>query len=205
MPLRVLATSLTAFLCLSSGCVAESVTEDEADRLTTTVPTAEIADAEASDDLVRLPGQGHLNPDAPHGHHASGRLVPGGGLIMSFDASDDGRVTPVELKSGAAAAFLLADTNEDGTLSALEQQDWANGLPTRDDTLANPVRFDPNLDRMITRGEFVAVVAQLAAAYAEPDGDILLEKLAAPEQKDSAKRQWSDIEDRDDRADPARR
>ena len=32
-------------------------------------------------------------------------------------------------------------------LQMLEQQAWARSLPTRDNSLANPVRFDPNLDR----------------------------------------------------------
>lgn len=187
MHLRLLATTLSALLCLSAPAAAESMSEEEAARLVETVSLT-TDDADDLDDLVRLPGMGNLNSDAPHGRHAANRLVPGGGLIVSFDANDDGKVTREELYEGADAAFILADTNKDGTLSALEQQDWARGLPTRDDTLANPVRFDPNLDRVVTRAEFVAVIAQLAAAYAEPDGSVRIANLAAPEPKDSDKR-----------------
>ena len=104
--------------------------------------------------VPHMPGQGHVKSGDPHARHASGRLVAGGGLIMSFDADDNGRVTPSELNTGSVAAFAVADANQDGRLSALEQQDWANNLPTRDDTLANPVRFDPNLDRMVSQSEF---------------------------------------------------
>ena len=187
MHLRLLATTLSALLCLSAPAAAESVSEEEAERRIETVSMSSDAPA-ADDELVLLPGQGHLNPKAPHGRHAANRLVPGGGLIMSFDTNDDGWVMPEELRIGADAAFILADANKDDTLSALEQQDWARDLPTRDDTLANPVRFDPNLDRVVTRTEFVAVIAQLAAAYAEPDGTIMIANLAAPEPKENDKR-----------------
>ena len=190
---RYLASTLTALVWLGAPCLAQSVSASEAAGLV----DSDTQDAADADDIVRLPGQGRLRPDAPHGRHASGRLVPGGGLIVSFDANDDGHVTPDELRTGAVAAFAAADANADGSLSALEQQDWANGLPTRDDTLANPVRFDPNLDRIVSVTEFVAVVAQLTLDHADPDGNIYLSKLAAPEPKDPDKRLWSDANDRE--------
>ena len=195
---RYLAFTLTALAWLGAPCLAQNVSATEAPGLV----GSDVQDGEAADDIVRLPGQGHLKPDAPHGRHASGRLVPGGGLIVSFDANDDGRVTPDELKAGAVAAFKTADANADGALSALEQQDWARDLPTRDDTLANPVRFDPNLDRIVSITEFVAVVAQLTVDHADPDGNIYRSKLAAPEPRESGKRLWSDANDQDV---PARR
>ena len=186
---RYLASTLTALVWLGAPCLAQSVSASEAAGLV----DSDAQDAADADDIVRLPGQGRLKPDAPHGRHASGRLVPGGGLIVSFDANDDGHVTPDELRTGAVAAFTAADANADGSLSALEQQD----LPTRDDTLANPVRFDPNLDRIVSVTEFVAVVAQLTLDHADPDGNIYLSKLAAPEPKDPDKRLWSDANDRE--------
>lgn len=133
------------------------------------------------DELVRLPGQGLVKPDSPTAQRNLGRLVPGGGLFASFDANSDGRISAEELVSGTRAAFLLADANEDGQLVALEQQDWAADLPTRDDTLANPVRFDPNLDRFVTFAEFEAVIAQLASNYQDDRGVIELAKLSAPD------------------------
>ena len=188
---RLLASTLTSALCFAAPGFAQEASPPVSG------PLVEISaqDVDDIDDIVRLPGQGHVKSGDPHARHASGRLVAGGGLIMSFDADDNGRVTPSELNTGSVAAFAVADANQDGRLSALEQQDWANNLPTRDDTLANPVRFDPNLDRMVSQSEFVAVVAQLAKTYADADGDIHLVKLEASEPNDSdAKREWSDLE-----------
>lgn len=186
---RYLASTLTALVWLGVPCLAQSVSATE----TAGLVESDIQDTGDADDIVRLPGQGRLKPDAPHGRHASGQLVPGGGLIVSFDANDDGHVTPNELRTGAVAAFTVADANADGTLSGLEQQDWANSLPARDDTLANPVRFDPNLDRIVSVTEFVAVVAQLTVDHADSDGNIYLAKLAAPEPRESGKRLWTDV------------
>ena len=135
------------------------------------------------DDLVRLPGQGLVKPDTGPAQRNLGRLVPGGGLFASFDANGDGRISAEELAEGTRAAFLLADANGDGELVALEQQDWAAGLPTRDDTLSNPVRFDPNLDRIVKFDEFKAVIVQLAASYQDGNGVIELAKLSAPDPK----------------------
>lgn len=154
--------------------------------LTATLFAALPAGAQAEgdgDDLVRLPGQGLMKPDARPTQRQFARLVPGGGLIASFDINDDGEISSVELAAGTGAAFEAADTNKDGQLTAIEQQDWAAGLPTRDDTLANPVRFDPNLDRVVTFEEFAAVIIQLAANYQDTDGTIQMAKLSAPDPK----------------------
>lgn len=141
-----------------------------------------LAQAEGEgDDLVRLPGQGLVKPDSAPAQRNIGRLVPGGGLFASFDINDDGVVTAQELETGIRAAFEAADANADGLLVALEQLDWAGGLPTRDDTLSNPVRFDPNLDRVVTFEEFRDVVSKLAASYQEPDGRIEIARLSAAE------------------------
>jgi hypothetical protein len=158
----VLAITVSALLCLAGTAVAQ--------------------EPDALDEVVRLPGQGQVKADAYPGRRAHTRLVPGGGLIMSFDADGDGRVTPAELQEGAIRAFAAADTNAEGSLSALEQQAWAKSLPTHDDTLANPVRFDPNLDRVVDKSEFLDVIAQLAAAYTDAaTGDVLISSLDAPE------------------------
>lgn len=138
--------------------------------------------AEDADDIVRLPGAGLVKPgEGALREHA--RLVPGGGLFASFDLTRDGIITAPEIVAGISAAFLAADSNADGNLTALEQQAWAAGLPTRDDSLANPVRFDPNLDRFVTRAEFQGVISDLATAYRGADGSITLASLAAPEPK----------------------
>lgn len=149
--------------------------------------------AQETDEVVRLPSPGGLKHETPvHGEKPS-RLVPAGGLFLSFDANHDGRISGEELNSGISQAFHAADASGDGALTALEQQDWASRLPTHDDTLANPVRFDPNLDRMVSPTEFRDVIVQLAADYAEPSGDILLVSLQAP--KIRSERRPEEIED----------
>ena len=189
-----LATALIATLCLAAPAFAQEAATPQSVNLV----NVSDEDSAEGDDIVRLPGQGQVKKGDRRTRHAAGRLLPGGGLVMSFDTDDNGRVTPEELRSGAISAFAVADTNQDGRLSALEQQDWAHSLPTRDDTLANPVRFDPNLDRVVSEREFVAVVAQLATTYADADGNIYAAKLEAPEPKASDnKRQWSDLEEPD--------
>ena len=136
-----------------------------------------------SDELVLLPGQSYPGPgqrrSKPNGH-APDRLVPGGGLIVSFDTDQDGQVTPAELAAGIQAAFEEADTNSDGYLSPLEQLSWAERQPTRDDTLGNPARFDPNLDRRASYAEFDTVLTSFAADYASESGNIRIADLKAP-------------------------
>lgn len=138
--------------------------------------------SEETDGIVRLPGAGLVKADARIGL-AHDRLVPGGGLLASFDRNADGLITQAEITAGIALAFADADSNGDGQLGALEQQAWAERLPTRDDSLANPVRFDPNLDRIVTIEEFGGVIAGLALAYSREDGSIEIARLAAPEKK----------------------
>lgn len=142
------------------------------------------------DELVRLPGQGLVKPDSAPAQRNIGRLVPGGGLFASFDADNDGVISAAELETGTRAAFLLADKNNDGQLVALEQQDWAAGLPTLDDTLSNPVRFDPNLDRVVTFEEFRDVISKLAANYQDSSGSIEMARLSAPEPRPDRNDPW---------------
>ena len=156
---RFLAFSCLAGAMLSSHAIAQSPEPVEA---------IEASAAAAEDDtLVRLPGTGEVKSEITREKLQADKLKPGGGLLASFDADEDGRVTRAELEAGIEAAFKAADTKEDGWLTAFEQQDWANSLPTRDDSLTNPVRFDPNLDRRVTFAEFSSVITNLWADYRE--------------------------------------
>lgn len=129
-------------------------------------------------DIVRLPGTGELRDALPGGERQ--RLVPGGGLLISFDADGNDIVTMAEIGTGIDAAFEAADENGDGTLSAFEQQAWADSLPTRDESLANPVRFDPNLDRRVSLEEFSQVIERIAESYtSEESGVIYRDSLRA--------------------------
>jgi hypothetical protein len=155
--------------------------------LFTVAPAAAQSD---DSDLVRLPSQGLVKetpqrpgtlagenvpaprPDAPK------RLVASGGLLMSFDTDSDGVITVAEREAGILAAFESADADKNGALTAFEQQAWAESLPTHDDSLANPVRFDPNLDRRVSFEEFRAVIRSVAEDYASTgDGSVLVSDL----------------------------
>lgn len=136
------------------------------------------------DDLVRLPGKGEVKRERIADLGAK-RLAPGGGLITSFDTDNNGRVSKAELDAGIAAAFLAADANADGGLTPLEQQDWASKLPTRDESLFNPARFDPNLDRFVNEEEFSFVIHSMAEGYTE-DGssEVVLASLKRKPRRD---------------------
>lgn len=133
------------------------------------------------DELLLLPSSGEVRDQRTRDRVKADRLKPGGGLFVTFDINRDGTITDQEIAAGVPLAFADADENEDGYLTAIEQQNWARQLPTRDDSLANPVRFDPNLDRRVDLKEFNAVITALAADYAdETSGQIIVASLKAP-------------------------
>ena len=143
---------------------------------------AQIESSVDEDELVRLPGQGEVREAGLRDRTKAKRLKPGAGLLLTFDKDEDGRISTSEINAGIPIAFTSADRNEDGYLTALEQQDWAASLPTRDDSLANPFRFDPNLDRRVDLEEFTLVINNLGIDYAdEVSGDILVADLKAPD------------------------
>lgn len=157
------------------------------------VPAASAKQAtNGSDDVVRL-------PDAPERPRAPAlesladrdgedtretRLLPGGALLATFDTNGDQIISDAELETGIAQAFEAADQNGNGRVTGLEQKAWATSLPYRDDSLANPVRFDPNLDGQVSRDEFSQVLTSLADEYrAEADGELTFAALVAPQRK----------------------
>ena len=169
--IRIALVAIGAF-ALSHAMAAAQVVEPA---------SADVPVTEDTDGIVRLPARGELKDgqaialsELMEGERPRGeRLVPGGGLLMSFDTDRDGVVSDDELDAGIAAQYAAADANGDQRLTPLEQTDWAGALPTRDDSLANPVRFDPNLDRVVTIEEFDQVIRQLAAAYVAEGEDVL--------------------------------
>jgi len=176
---------------LFSTMIAAAVASTLALILPATAQEAPRADtATPGDEIVRLPGQGELK--GPLGRRGAGdrdqaaprRLLPGGGLLASFDRDGDGFITQAEIDTGIPLAFASADADGDGYVTPLEQQDWSDSLPTRDDSLANPARFDPNLDRRTSLEEFDQVIRQIAGAYrSENEGGLSIASLAAPEPK----------------------
>ena len=142
------------------------------------------------DEIVRLPGQGEVRSADLRERAKADRLKPGAGLFLTFDEDEDGRISTSEIDTGIPIAFESADKNADGYLTALEQQDWAESLPTRDDSLANPFRFDPNLDRRVDLEEFTLVISNLGLDYAdETSGDILVADLKAPKTQREGRRE----------------
>jgi len=138
--------------------------------------------AYADEDVVRLPGQGEIKQELQG--EIYGRLVPGGGLLLSFDADKNGEITPQEIEKGIPTAFDLADRNEDKRMTPLEQISWIETLPTRDVSLANPARFDPNLDRSVRIEEFTEIILALAANYADPtSGSVFVDALKSDSEK----------------------
>lgn len=206
--MRAILACLALSLALPVTAAASGDTNGEA-RNEAALDTQEVADADQvadlaaetddadTDDIVRLPGQQaagrpdrlSLPGDAPG---KGKRLVPGGVLIVTFDTDADGVVSREELTTGIAAAFAQADANGDGQLTALEQQAWAASLPVRDDTLSNPVRFDPNLDRIVTYEEFYTVIVQLAASYQDSDGNIPVASLTLPDRPEKEDRRLAE-------------
>ncbi|MGB3625774.1 MAG: EF-hand domain-containing protein [Henriciella sp.] len=144
------------------------------------------------DDVVRLPGSGEVKSENDRAKLKADRLKPGGGLLASFDTDGNGKISEAEIQAGVALAFEAADDNGDGELTALEQQAWAQNLPTRDDSLANPVRFDPNLDRRVSYTEFQTVIIDLASDYRKQDTDLKLASLKAPKREANRERERID-------------
>ena len=166
------------------------------------------AQAQADEDeLVRLPGQGEIRTEGLREKAKATRLKPGAGLLILFDQDEDGRISASEIDAGIPIAFESADENQDGHQTALEQQDWAAKLPTRDDSLANPFRFDPNLDRRVDLDEFTLVISNLGQDYAdEISGDILVSDLKAPRPRPEGRRDEAEEVLRERRGDrPANR
>ena len=145
------------------------------------------------DEVVRLPGQGEVRSPGVRNQAQADRLKPGAGLLLTFDRDQNGRISTTEIESGIPLAFEAADHNQDGYLTALEQQDWAARLPTRDDSLANPLRFNPNLDGRVDLDEFSLVISNLGLDYAdEASGDVLVADLKAPGNRRESRRNEAD-------------
>jgi hypothetical protein len=94
---------------------------------------------------------------------------PGALLFASFDRNYDGRISSQEIEAGAAGAFAVADRNGDGAVSGFEQNDWAASVGSMNDVLSNPMTFDVDLDRSVTREEFTAGLLRIAGQLA-PEG-----------------------------------
>jgi EF hand len=106
---------------------------------------------------------------------------PGALLFASFDKNFDGRISAEELDAGVAGAFAAADKNHDGAISGFEQNDWAASVGGGTDVLSNPMTFDQNLDRSVTKAEFTTGLKRIAGQNASaPGADLTYADLVKP-------------------------
>jgi hypothetical protein len=133
--------------------------------------------AQASDQTVEVDRSEPVAPQGTVDHVVGPAPRPGGGLrvpegvrmvspgallFASFDRDYDGRIGPAEVEAGAAGAFAVADRNRDGSITGFEQSDWAASVGAVGDILSNPMTFDVDLDRSVTRVEFISGLKRLA-------------------------------------------
>lgn len=106
-------------------------------------------------------------------------VSPGALIYASFDRNFDGVISMAEIETGAAGAFDVADKNGDGIITGFEQTDWAARMASAADLMANAMTFDIDLDRQVTRAEFVAGFKRLAGQI-NPAGDLTFIDLVRP-------------------------
>ncbi len=134
--------------------------------------------AQEPDRIDRITGM--ANPGGPNRQPPGVKVVSPGALIFaSFDRNGDGRVTIAEIEAGAEIAFVAADKNGDGAVTGFEQADWAGLMNSAADEMANAMTFDIDLDRSVTRPEFVAGLKRIAAQI-QPQGDLTFADLLQP-------------------------
>jgi hypothetical protein len=134
--------------------------------------------AQEPDRIDRITGL--ANPGGPNRPPPGVKVVSPGALIFaSFDRNGDGRVTVAEIEAGAEIAFVAADKNADGLITGFEQADWATIMGSGSDEMANTMTFDIDLDRGVTRAEFVAGLKRIAAQI-QPQGDLTFADLLQP-------------------------
>jgi hypothetical protein len=133
---------------------------------------AEVAPPDAIDRVVAPQRGGFRAPDGV-------RVVqPGALLFASFDRNYDGRISAEEIETGAAGAFASADRNRDGAITGFEQNDWAVSVGSMNDVLSNPMTFDVDLDRSVTKAEFASGLKRIAGQVAP--GELSFADLVKP-------------------------
>jgi hypothetical protein len=165
--LTYLAVFLGGFLALAGPVAAQTGQTVEVDRTEPAPP------ADAVEHVVGPARPGGLR--MPEGV----RMVsPGALLFASFDRDYDGKIGSAEVDAGAAGAFIAADRNKDGAITGFEQNDWAASVGAVGDVLSNPMTFDVDLDRSVTRVEFINGLKRLAGQLSP--GDIAFADLVKP-------------------------
>lgn len=106
-------------------------------------------------------------------------VAPGALVFASFDRNGDGKVTVAEIEAGAEISFAAADRNGDGVITGFEQTDWAAAMGSGHDVMSNAMTFDIDLDRAVTKAEFLAGLKRIAGQI-QPNGDLTFADLLLP-------------------------
>ena len=134
--------------------------------------------AQEPDRIDRITGM--ANPGGPGRAPPGVKVVSPGALIFaSFDHNGDGVITIAEIEAGAEIAFVAADKNGDGVITGFEQADWAALMNSGADEMANAMTFDIDLDRTVTKAEFVAGLKRIASQI-QPQGELKFADLLQP-------------------------
>ncbi|MDP3738065.1 MAG: hypothetical protein Q8R02_11790 [Hyphomonadaceae bacterium] len=142
----------------------------------TIVQTGDVEQVAPIDEVDRVVGlQRGPGFRAPEGVRV---VRPGALLFASFDKNFDGKIGPAEIDAGAAGAFAVADRNGDGMISGFEQNDWAASMGGGADILSNPMTFDVDLDRSVSKAEFAIGIKRMASQVST--GDIAFSDLMKP-------------------------
>jgi hypothetical protein len=148
-----LAVFLGGFVVLAPLAVAQQTPDDQVIKQS---DVDQVAPPDEVDRVVEPQRGGIREPDGV-------RVVePGALLFASFDRNFDGKVSLEEIEAGAAGAFIVADKNKDGVITGFEQNDWATAVGSMNDVLSNPMTFDVDLDRSVTKAEFASGLKRIA-------------------------------------------
>jgi hypothetical protein len=141
-----------------------------------TPPQEQAADVDRIDRVSGVAPAGGGMPRVPEGVKI---VAPGALIYASFDRNFDGVITLEEMDAGAALAFDVADKNRDGFITGFEQTDWAARMASAGDLMGNAMTFDIDLDRQVTRAEFIAGFKRLAGQI-NPAGELTFADLVRP-------------------------
>lgn len=109
----------------------------------------------------------------PNGAALDGAVYvkPGALLLATFDTNQDFQITEAEIEAGARQTFKIADADQDGFMSPLEQREWASRIGSDADVIANPTTFPSALPAQVTEDEFVFGLQTFAQRFETPVSD----------------------------------
>lgn len=115
------------------------------------------------------------------------RFIKSGALLLaSFDANHDFEISDEEVEAGARNTFKVADADQNGVITPIEQRDWAARITGEGDVLENSRFFQSAIPNQVTEEEFVAGIKTFATTFANAEGKILFTSFTiTPASRDS--------------------